>query len=170
MHRKIRPIRIAGDEAFITLTKGFIAVIDVADVPLVEGFNWTALVRPHAVYAYRRLTVSGRSGPCVLLHRAILGIEDDRQGDHIDCDGLNNRRSNLRIATRSENQRNQRRSRANTSGIKGVTWDTGAQKWRAQIKSDIGNRYLGVFPNIEDAAKAYAAASEELHGEFGRLA
>jgi hypothetical protein len=170
MPRTVRPIRIKGREAFVTLTKGYVAVIDAADVPLVEGFNWTALVRPHTVYAYRRLTIAGHSGPCLLLHRVILGIEGDRQGDHIDCDGLNNRRANLRIATRSENQRNQRRSRTNTSGVKGVTWDIGTQKWRAQIKSDSGPRYLGVFQNIEDAVAAYATASEKLHGEFGRLA
>lgn len=127
-----RPIRIDGDVAYVTLSRGHVAIIDAADAPEVGRWNWTADVRPHVVYAKRHDTASDRQ---VYLHRAILG--DQAAGldvDHRDCDGLNNRRSNLRTATRLENMRNLRQSRNNLSGIKGVSFHKHSGKWRARIK------------------------------------
>jgi hypothetical protein len=156
-----RPIRICGDVAYVPLTQGYEAIIDAADVPLVEGFNWNAGFGGNNVYARRTV---GNS--CVLLHRAIMKEPFGLSIDHIDGDGLNNRRCNMRIATHSQNMHNMRINKANTSGLKGVDLVSG--KWRARIKLN-GNRiYLGQFASPEEAHAAYCAASEKYHGEFGR--
>lgn len=171
--KHIRPIRVDGQLAYVTLTKGYAAVIDAADVPLVEGFNWTAMVKkrrdgePRSVYATRN-DRSGQKQRSVLLHRVIAGTPEGMDTDHIDGDGLNNRRSNLRHATTSQNIQNQRIAMHNTSGVKGVHWFKRDEKWRAEIQTHGKTRHLGLFETIEAAAAAYARASAELHGAFGR--
>lgn len=170
-----RHIRIEGDVAYVTLTQGYVATIDAADVSLVEGFNWCAMCAYRAdgslrtVYA-RRIT-SRRDGPRrkITLHRQIMDPPDHMQIDHIDGDGLNNRRDNMRIATNQQNSCNQRKHCNNTSGFKGVHWRICTNKWQARIKIDGKRKHLGLFDCIHEAAAAYAAASEKLHGEFGRL-
>ena len=164
---KARPIRIVGDLAYVTLTRGYEAVIDSADVPLVDGFNWCALVHKNAVYA-RRADCSGIKQRAVYLHRVILGEPDGMDVDHRDGDGLNNRRNNLREATRSQNMCNQRISSRNTHGLKGVHWHKAAGKWQAHIKLNGRNRHLGLFTTPEAAYAAYCDASTRLHGDFGR--
>ena len=163
-----RPIRVEGDDALITLTKGYKAVIDAADVPLIEGSNWCAMVGRNTVYAVRN-DRSGSKRRTLYLHRVLMGEPEGMEVDHIDCDGLNCRRStNLRNATPAENKRNTRRPVTNTSGIKGVSWHRSSAKWRAHIKLDGKQRQLGAFNCPTAAAVAYVKASARLHGEFGR--
>lgn len=168
MPRKIREIRIEGNDAFITLTKGYTAVIDAADVPLICDSHWCAQVhhRPdgtvRGVYA-----ASFSSGPAKLLHRIIAGTPMGMETDHRDGDGLNCRRSNLRNATQLENSRNRRRPAHNSSGVKGVSWHKQIGKWQAHIGFHGKKWYLGTFASLDDAAAAYAKASARLHGEFG---
>jgi len=89
--------------------------------------------------------------------------------DHIDTNGTNNRLSNLRLATDSQNKFNVKKRRNNTSGFKGVTWNRRSCKWRAQIKAH-GKAYnLGNHDSIGLAALAYAKAALRLHGKFARL-
>jgi len=173
--KAIRPIRIEGNVAFVPLTQGYEAVIDAADVPLVEGRNWFAHVRRRpdneiwAVYA-----ASNKEGPrsskrgCILMHRIIADTGDGLDADHRDRDGLNNRRENLRNATRAQNRHNSRVRVDSESGVKGVSWDKSRGAWSARIK--VGGKlvYLGRFADIDAAADAYAKASRKLHGEFGR--
>lgn len=166
---KVRPIRIAGEVAYITLTKGYEAVIDVKDIPLVDGYNWTAMVRPHTVYARRNWCTDGKQ-KSVLMHRVILGEPKGVEVDHKDCDGLNNRRSNLRAASRLDNSHNQRLSKRNTSGFKGVSFRRRDGNWTAQILLNGRTHYLGHHPTPMAAHAAYQRASAELHGEFGRTA
>jgi hypothetical protein len=175
MKCKIRPIRIEGDCAFVTLSAGYVCVIDAADVDLINVGNWSAHVSRRGdgsvltVYAFRQICdENGRRGRA-LMHRLIAGTPAGLQTDHIDGDGLNNRRANLRNATKTQNGRYIRRPLHNTSGVKGVSWHKGSNKWRASIKCDGKSRALGSFKSIAEAAEAYAAASAELHGEFGRL-
>ena len=87
--------------------------------------------------------------------------------DHIDGDGLNNRRSNLRACTHTENGRNRKLSKNNTSGLKGVNARE-AGKWQAMIKTSGRILHLGVFDSKMEAAKAYDAAALRLYGEFAR--
>ena len=152
--------------ARVPLTRGYFAIIDATDVPLVEGHIWTASPNRNVVYAMRRAFFGGRRRP-VFLHRVILGVDNPSvQVDHIDLDGLNNRRANLRLCSKEENLRNKRTPRHNTSGFKGVSRQNG--KWHAQIQVLGTKKHLGNFDTAEAAHAAYVAASVIHHGEFGR--
>lgn len=169
----IRPIRVEGNVAHVSLTKGYEAIIDAADVPLVEGYNWSAIVKTRrngtirAVYAMRG-SRSGGSSRSIYMHRIIAGTPSDLEVDHRDGDGLNNRRANLRNDTAQQNRCNQRVNTANTSGVKGVHYDAQTGKWRASIGAQGLTLRLGRFASLEEAASAYAVASADIHGEFGR--
>ena len=167
MPRKIRPICVCGDVAYITLTQGHEAIIDAADVPLVQVKNWYAAVKSNTVYA------RGEGGNAtkrhrVFIHNVIMGNSKGLFVDHIDGDGLNNRRCNMRLATRAQNMRNQKKNSRNTSGLKGVSFDKRREKWYAKIKLNRIEKFLGYFASPEEAHAVYFAASRELHGEFGR--
>lgn len=164
-----RQIVVIGQYAYIPLTQGYTAIIDAADVPLVEGYEWNAFLSKHTTYVRRRTSVGGKLRN-VWLHRVIAQTPDGLDTDHVDGDGLNNTRGNLRIVTSSQNQCNQRRRDCNTSGHKGVSWYKRNQQWRVQIAVNNRKTHIGYFPNIDDAVAAYEKASMEFHGEFGRTA
>jgi hypothetical protein len=86
--------------------------------------------------------------------------------DHKDNNKLNNRILNLRECTKQENSFNAKISKANKSGIKGVSWNKKAKKWMAGMKINGKNNYLGLFTEIEDARKAVEDARGRLHKEF----
>jgi HNH endonuclease len=154
-----RPIRIEGDIAFIPLTKGYEAIIDAADVPLVEGWNWTYA---NVGYAYRN--------PGILLHRMLLGLEvgDGRMGDHINGNKLDCRRANLRAATMGQNVQNRGARSDSRTGIKGVHFDHQKGLWAAEVKAG-GVRVLRKrFKTKEEAAEAVRVARTLHHGEFAR--
>ena len=104
------------------------------------------------------------------MHREILGLRygDGKQVDHIDGNGLNNQKSNVRICTRSQNAFNRKLVSSN-SGRKGVTWHKTVGMWEAQIRKDGKNIYLGCFQDKENAATAYDIAAEKMFGEFALL-
>lgn len=103
-----------------------------------------------------------------IIWKMISGKDAPFSIDHIDGDRLNNRMSNLRAATQSQNGMNCKMRKNNTSGIKGVYWGLG--KWRAQISIRRRVIPLGGFDSIDDAATAVAQARNKYHGEFGRSA
>lgn len=164
-----RAVEIHGDTAYVTLTKGYVATIDAVDVPLIDGSNWSALTssRRKAVYAVR-VRQSGGVQKMLLMHRVILGV-DCLDVDHIDGDGLNNRRANLRRCTRGENNLNVGLRSDNKSGFKGVFFDARSGRWRSEITRDGKSKYLGLFDTPDEAAAAYAAAAPVVHGSFARL-
>jgi len=168
---KRHPIDNGDGTHSVPLTRGMVAIIDSASAEEIGKHNWCALINPdrRACYAYR--IAHQPDGRCknIRMHRLLLGVADDVQVDHIDCDGLNNRRSNLRPATRCENARNQRMFRNNKSGFKGVCYDKRRHKWRAIIGvAGRKRRHLGQFDTPEAAHAAYVAAAKELYGEFAR--
>lgn len=167
-----RPIRIEGDVAYVPLTKGYEAIIDAADVPLVSGYCWCAQETRRRdgtlgpVYA-RRNSMHGEK----YMHRLLVPSQGDLEVDHADGDGLNNRRSsNLRLATPHQNRCNTGLRSNNTSGVKGVSWHAQRGKWVAQLSAGRGGAYLGLFDDIEAAKAVVEAARKELHGAFARLA
>lgn len=89
--------------------------------------------------------------------------------DHIDSNSLNNNPKNLRLATRSQNCKNQKIGSANKSGFKGVHWSITNKKWIAMITNNKKGKNLGSFDCIQEAAAAYEKAAMELHGEFARF-
>lgn len=105
-----------------------------------------------------------------MLHRVIMNAPAGMEVDHIDGDGLNCRRYNLRICTRSQNRMNQRvRITPKLSIYKGVTFDKSRDKWCARIKYFGVTRNLGRFEHETDAAIAYNVAASKTFGEFARL-
>jgi hypothetical protein len=176
MNRKTRPIRIEGDVAYVPLTKGYEAIIDAEDVPLVEGFNWHALEdlckndgSVRNVYAARNARISDGVKGAVRMHRVIAGTPEGMDTDHRDGNGLNNRRGNLRSATRRQNRQNSRMSVANKAGLKGVWPVKNKNAWRASITFEGQQRNLGRFKCRTAAAIAYAVESKRLFGEFSRI-
>jgi len=169
MSRAIRPIRIDGDVAYVTLTRGYDAIIDAADVPLVEGFNWSALIsnKRKAVYAVR-VEAAGGHQKMILMHRLVSCALDGMICDHIDGNGLNNRRSNVRHCTRAHNNLNTSVRRDNAVGLKGVCLDKRVDKWKAEIRRDGVSKFLGYFETAELAHAAYMAAAMRIHGEYAR--
>ena len=89
--------------------------------------------------------------------------------DHINGDGLDNRKQNLRICTHAENLRNRRLGKNNTSGYKGVSWHKLHKLWYAHISHNKKLMSLGYFKDKEEAAKAYDRKAIELFGEFAKL-
>lgn len=114
----------------------------------------------------------GIDGRCYAAHRLAwfyMTGEWPVEIDHKDCDPLNNRWSNLRLATRSQNNANMLRQKRNTSGYKGVDWDKSRQQWRSQISVNGKRIMIGRFNDITTAAAAYRAAAEQHFGEFARI-
>lgn len=163
---RIRAIQIDGDIAYVPLTKGYIATIDADDVHLVDGWNWYAKVANHTVYAVRSERRDGRMR-AVYLHRVILNLTGPLDGDHIDCNGLNNRRCNLRSVTRSQNLCN-RRATKSEGRLRGASWHRQRGKWLARISVDGRQVCLGYFDTEQAAHEAYVSASALYHGEYGR--
>lgn len=159
--RHSRPIQIVGDVAVVTLTKGQVAIIDAADVPLVEGRNWYALECACGFYAARE-----HDGRIQQMHRLIMDAPPGLFVDHANRATLDNRRANLRICTRAENAANRIGWPRNKAGFKGV-WAKG-QRFMATIQRGAVRTHLGPFDTAEEASAAYADAAADLFGEFAR--
>lgn len=153
----------------INLTKGFTAIVDDCDYEIVSKFKWRALVCQHTIYAYGRIKINKEIIP-ILMHRFILGLGNDDvfEVDHINGNGLDNRRLNLRPCTSQQNKRNMKRRSDNTSGFKGVTWNIERKRWISQIGINGTTKRIGRFKNKIEAANAYDKKAKEIFGEFAR--
>jgi hypothetical protein len=154
----------------IELTQGKFAFVDDEDFDRVNQFNWCAIQNRGNWYAHRRVTTNRGRGMIQSLHRAILTVPDGMVIDHIDGDGLNCTKENLRICSPQENAQNKRKPSTNTSGYKGVTRARGTHhRWKAQIKVNQKEIHIGSFPDVISAARAYNAAATKYFGEYARL-
>jgi len=141
----------------IALTKGYVAQVDDADFEWLNQFKWTTCVSPNTVYAYRKI-----NNKTVGMHQFILNPPPGFEPDHIDGDGLNNQRFNLRLATHKQNCANSKIRKDNTSGVKGVTWRDRDKRWRVTLQY----RHVGNFNTLAAAKVARRMAEIAAYGEF----
>lgn len=155
----------------IKLTKGYVATIDDQDFEMVSMYKWRASIMKNraAIYAVTQVKRDGGRKQ-ISMHRLILGLTDKRiLTDHVDTNGLNNQRSNLRECTHAENNRNVGLSKNNTTGYKGVIFDKRRSKWYARIRFNYRTIVSRGFDSPEDAARQYDKKALELHGNFASL-
>lgn len=141
--------------------------VDKADLELIAAHSWR-IYQAHP--EYKRIETSVNIKGSVIhfsLANFLLNTPKGKIGDHIDCDPLNNRRNNLRIATEGQNSRNVSKTKLKRSSIyKGVSWHKLKRKWIASCAVNCRNKFLGYFNDEIEAAKAYDLSAKELHGEF----
>jgi hypothetical protein len=159
------------DYRLIPLSQGQFAKVDAADYEWLNHWKWNArwAANTKTFYALRHIPVADDpKRPSVYMHRLILGLErfDKRHGDHVNLDTLDNRRTNLRVATAMENHCNQGVRKDSRSGYKGVGWHKTNKKWQARIRINNARIRLGWFNTPEEAHAAYCEAAAKLHGVF----
>ena len=144
----------------IPLTQGKIAIVDDEDFELVIQYKWRSHKGRNTFYA--------RSDKVGYLHKFIMSPDQGMQIDHRDGNGLNCIRSNLRIATCSQNATNAGVRKNNTSGYKGVHFKKNEGKYEAYITYNGKRIGLGLYEDSRDAAHAYDHAAREYFGEFSK--
>jgi len=139
-----------------------VTLVDDEDYEQLNTFRWYAQKSLNSFYAVRR-----EARKYIFMHRQLLNIADSKiLVDHKDRNGLNNQRSNLRTATKSQNCANRFSKPGTTSEYLGIYYNKSRNKWTAQIKVNGKTIALGRFNNEKDAALKYNAAAEKFHGEF----
>jgi hypothetical protein len=139
----------------IVLTQGKIAVIDDEDFEKVGMFTWCASKRKQTFYAF-----NGAGGGLRMMHHIIIGSPPKgQQVDHINGNGLDNRKENLRFVTNRQNSQN-RNHRKGSSLFPGVSWCKPRKKWVAGILINGKSLYLGGYETEEAAFNAYLFALE----------
>lgn len=147
----------------IKLGKEKVALVDDSDFEELSKHAWHF----NGLYATRHQVKDGKRNT-VYMHRVIMDAPKDRQVDHKDGNGLDNRRENLRLATMTQQRMNQGIQSNNTSGFRGVAWDRTTRGWKAKIHVHRKGIYLGQFSTPQEAAIAYEAAAKRIFGEFRR--
>lgn len=147
----------------IELTQGKFAIVDDEDFDKINQYRWRAVFNRNTWYA---ATGQTRDQTYWGMHEMILGFNES-QIDHIDGNGLNNQKINLRFATHSQNTQKGKARKDNPQGLRGIYWASNCNKWRASIQVNHQRLNLGLYKEINDAIKAYNAASLTHFGEHG---
>lgn len=150
----------------IALTQGQNAIVDVADFEWLSQWSWFACwdKKMQSFYATRK-----ENGKSLRMHRTLLKVRSGEEVDHWNHNTLDNRRSNLRRCSHTQNMRNKKHQTANPSGYKGVTWAEDRHHWRVRLMCDGKMIHLGRFHSKEEAARAYDKAAIVHFGEFAVL-
>lgn len=154
---------VVDGSTWIPLAGGRFAIVDNDDVERISAYAWTLSDKGYAVTTTR----DGRVTRHIKMHRLLMGVAADVDVDHINRNRLDNRRENLRAATKSNNMHNRVLPRASRSGYRGVVEHR--RQWQAKIGIRGGYVLLGAFTSAEEAARAYDDAARRLHGAFARL-
>jgi hypothetical protein len=148
---------------------GKIITVDDGDYESVSRFKWYEKKGKKNIYAYTTLTMGRISGKLkcasIGLHQLIMRPPKGMDVDHRNHNGLDCRRENMRICTRSQNIAHSRK-KTGSSRFKGVFWVEVLRKWRSRIKVNYKGIHLGVFIDEVKAARAYDKAALEYFGEF----
>lgn len=162
----------------VNLGNDYVAKIDYEDEDILRFGSWAPHKSKSGVYAYYRVREGGirrRVWMHTLILENVLGrsLTKYELADHINGDKLDNRRGNLRLATRTKNEANKPKRKKGfvTSKYKGVSWDKQKNKWRVTITAGGRQKHLGFFPKDqeEEAAKAYNEAARWLFKEFSNV-
>lgn len=154
----------------IKLTKGKYAIVDKTTHGVLNGKKWYAQLARNTIYANRR--ENKQKDPkqsMVSMHRVVAKAKKGEFVDHINGNGIDNRKANLRICTMSENIANSRKFLTGSSKYKGVCLHTYNKNWIALIKINRKSIHIGCFDDEIDAARAYDQKASELYGEFACL-
>ena len=146
----------------IKLTRGYEAIVDDEDYNMLNQSSWHCSTRG---YAIQNITVGGKRGK-LFMHSVVNNTPNGLYTDHINRDKLDNRKSNLRSCTPSQNQMNRVANKNNKLGLKGISWDKGTKKFRAQIQLDTGVKNLGCYDTVEIALTVYNKMAKKHFGEF----
>jgi hypothetical protein len=162
----------------VQLTRGYVALVDDEEYRAVSMHSWHVKVYVRKdgsklVYAETSVKVGFKKWTTKRMHRMVLNAAPETIIDHIDGEGLNNQKSNLRFATQFENTRNARAKTsilrmAVTSNFKGVHYDVERFAWVSRIRLRGRSKFLGRFATEVEAAQAYDSAAKEIFGEFAR--
>jgi hypothetical protein len=151
----------------IPLTQGKYAIVDVEDFESLNSVKWHAVEDYNTWYAFRSERINGRNSS-IQMHRKVINPPDDKCVDHINHNGLDNRKANLRLVSREQNVWNTRKHRGKLSSkYKGVSKRYG--KWRAYIGHKGKMQHIGYFDDELAAARAYDGKAKELFGEYACL-
>jgi hypothetical protein len=145
----------------ILLTRGMEAIVDDGDYEWLSQWRWHAMRCKNKFYAARKPREK-----VIFMHRLILGAKPNEQVDHIHGNTLDNRRSEIRLATSLQNRWNRPKPRNNKSGFIGVSWDKWNSSWKCQIRIGGQSKHLGAFKSAIEAARAYDDACRAIRGEF----
>jgi len=150
----------------IPLTQGKIVLVDDEDYEYLNQRKWYASKRGNTWYAIRIVCIPKQR--TIRMHRVILNAPNGMQVDHINSNGLDNRKSNLRLCTHAENQRHQQLSCRNSTGFKGVSFDKRNPQKTYYACINLNNKqiYIGCYHTAEEAAQAYDKAALKYHKKF----
>lgn len=148
----------------VKLTHGKVALVDDKWFAYLSQFSWQARYDRTTGKWYAARQVHRKF---IYMHREILNVPDGLNGDHVNGNSLDNREENLRLATSAQNAWNRDKYKNNTTGYKGVTWDKGRGKFRAQIRVHGKHIHLGWFDDPRGAAHGYDNGVRKYHGTFG---
>lgn len=152
----------------IKLSQGKVTLVDDEDFDFFNQWKWDSQKSRNTYFAKRYARIKEKfSERTILMHRVIMKTPQGMVVDHIDGNGLNNQRSNLRNCSNTENLRNQRINKNNTSGAKGVSRNR--NKWMASIRINGKQKNLGRYTDKKDAVIAYNEAAKKHYGEFALL-
>lgn len=149
----------------ILLTQDLYSIIDLDDFEKVKLYKWFAHKNKNSVYVETNMIKNGKY-TTVKLHRFLMNCPFDKIIDHIDGNGLNNCKSNLRICNHSQNNMNKRIPITNTSGFKGVSYYKKTNNWTSQLMIKKKTLYFGRFIEPEEAYLVYLLACIFYFGEF----
>ena len=155
--------------AKINLTQGYEATVDDEDMAKLAPYKWHIVLTPYSNYARAGVWDKARKNNIgIMMHRMVLGLPRSRRPvvDHINHDGLDNRKANLRICNMRQNMGNVKMWKHNTSGHRGVYWSKATKKWHATLAINSIPKFIGYSEDKMEAVRMYQEAAKKHFGEF----